>query len=86
MNKRLQALGRLRRGQRNKTEAKYEQYLELLRQSGEIQWHKFEGIKLRIGDNCFWTPDFAVMAADGVLELHDTKGSKHVFSDDARVK
>ena len=86
MNRRLQALGRLKKGERNKTEAKYEAHLERLMAAGEIQWFKFEAIKIRIGDNCFLTPDFAVMAADSTLELHDVKGSKHVFSDDARVK
>jgi len=84
--KRLHALGRLKQGQRNKTEARYEQYLELMKRAGEVLWYRFEGVKLRIGDNCFLTPDFAVMAGDGVMEMHDTKGAKAVFSDDARAK
>jgi hypothetical protein len=84
--KRLHALGRLKQGQRNKTEEKYEQHLELMKRAGEILWYKFEGIKIRLADKCFLTPDFAVMTKDGIMELHDTKGSKAIFSDDARVK
>jgi hypothetical protein len=77
------ALGRLKTGQRNKTEAAYEQNLLLLQQSGEIQWYRFEGLKLRLADNTFYTPDFAVMNKDCVLELHEVKG---FWTDDARVK
>jgi len=84
--KRLYALGRLKQGQRNKTEARYEQHLELLKRIGEVVWYRFEGVKLRIGDNCFLTPDFAVMDAEGVMEMHDVKGAKSIFSDDARAK
>jgi hypothetical protein len=76
----------MKQGQRNKTESRYEQHLEILQRAGQVLWYRFEGIKLRIGDNCFWTPDFAVMNADGGLELHDCKGGKAVFTDDARVK
>lgn len=77
------ALGRLKTGQMNKTEQAYHDRLELLRRAGEIQWFKFEGIKLRLADNTTYTADFAVMAADGTLELHEVKG---FWQDDARVK
>lgn len=77
------ALGRLPTGQRNKTEAQYEQTLELQRQAGNVLWYRFEGIKLRLADNTFYTPDFAVMRDDGVLECHEVKG---FWQDDARVK
>lgn len=85
-NKRLAALGRLKAGQMNKTEAAYAQYLEILKRAGDIQWYRFDGIKLRLADKTFLTVDFAVMAGDGVMELHDTKGSPRIFTDDARVK
>ncbi len=49
-------------------------------------WYRFEGIKLRLADNTFLTPDFAVMRADGQMELHDVKGARAVFQDDAKVK
>lgn len=82
----LRALGRLKTGERNKTEAAYEQHLEAQRRAGEVLWYRFEGIKLRLADNTFLTPDFAVMRADGQMELHDVKGARAVFQDDAKVK
>lgn len=85
-NKRLAALGRLKAGQMNKTEAAYAQYLELLKRAGDIKWYRFDGIKLRLADKTFLTVDFAVMDRDGVMELHDTKGGPGVFMDDAKVK
>ena len=51
----------------NKTEALYDIRLDALKHHGEILWYRFEGVKLRLADNTFYTPDFAVMAADGVL-------------------
>lgn len=77
------ALGRLKTGQRNKTEAAYEQTLEQMKRDGEVQWFAFEGVKLRLANNTFYTPDFAVMARDGQIELHEVKG---YWEDDARVK
>lgn len=77
------ALGRLPRGAMNKTEAAYATHLELLKRAGAVQWVRFEGLKLRLADNTFYTPDFAVMAADGVIECHEVKG---FWTDDARVK
>lgn len=80
------ALGRLPAGTMNKTEAAYDLRLDAMKHHSEIAWYRFEGIKLRLADNCFLTVDFAVMAADGVLEMHDVKGSPAIFSDDAKVK
>jgi len=67
----------------NKTEAAYAQMLEQRRAAGEVAWFKFEGIKLRLADNTFYTPDFFVMMADGALEAHEIKG---YWVDDARAK
>jgi hypothetical protein len=83
MTKRHFALGRLKVGQMNKTEALYAQRLELMKHSGVVLWWKFEGLKLRLADNTFYTPDFAVMVADGTMECHEVKGH---WEDDARVK
>lgn len=79
----MYALGRLKTGQLNKTEAAYDKHLALMQHAGEIQWRKFEGLKLRLADNTFFTPDFAVMAADGVMECHEVKG---FWLEDARAK
>lgn len=77
------ALGRLKTGEMNKTEQAYADHLSLLQRAGELLWFRFEGVKLRLADNTFYTPDFAVMAADGVMEMHEVKG---FWTDDARVK
>jgi hypothetical protein len=77
------ALGRLRTGEMNKTEAAYSAHLAELQHAGEVLWHKFEAVKLRLADNTFYTPDFAVLASSCVLELHEVKG---FWQDDARVK
>lgn len=77
------ALGRLKVGKLNKTEQAYADHLTLRQRAGEIAWFRFEGLKVRLADNTFYTPDFAVMLADGTLECHEVKGYWH---DDARVK
>ena len=80
---RILALGRLKPGALNRTEARYAAHLVALQAAGEILWHRFEGLKLRLADATFYTPDFAVLAADGVMELHEVKG---FWQDDARAK
>ena len=77
------ALGRMKAGQMNKTEAEYAEHLELLKRTGKIAWYRFEGMKFRLADNTFYTPDFAVMRSDGRLEMHEVKG---FWRDDARIK
>jgi hypothetical protein len=65
MRKQIQALGRLKTGQMNKTESAYCQHLELRKRAGEIVWYRFEGIKLRLADNTFYTPAHAcIILAD----------------------
>lgn len=84
---RLFALGRLKTGEKNKTEQRYED--EVLRPGsmiGDILWFRFEGIKLRIADNTFLTVDYAVLPLDGILTMVDVKGGQAVIQDDARVK
>ena len=84
--KALQALGRLRDGEQNATERRYEAHLEQQKQAGEILWYLFEGIKLKLAPKTFLTVDYAVMSASGQLEMHDVKGARAIFSDDAKVK
>lgn len=81
-----QALGRLKPGEMNKTEKSYAQYLDLLKHAHAIQWYSFEGMKFRLADNTFYTPDFAVMNHLNELEMHEVKGSRFIFQDDAKVK
>lgn len=77
------ALGRMKAGTMNKTEAAYGLTLEGRKAAGELLWYAFEAVKLRLADATFYTPDFVVMASDGVLEMHEVKG---FWRDDARVK
>jgi hypothetical protein len=77
------ALGRLKTGEMNKTESKYNELLKQQLHDGIIQWFKFEGLKFRLADNTTYTPDFVVMNDKGEIELHETKG---YWQDDAKVK
>jgi len=77
------ALGRLKTGAMNKTEEAYQRELELRKISGDVSWYKFEGLKFRLADNTFYTPDFAVMLSDGTMEAHEVKG---YWLDDAKAK
>lgn len=79
----MRALGRLKQGSMNKTEAAYEQILKDALYLGDIAWYRFEGTKLRLADKTFYTPDFTVMLADRQIECHEVKG---FWTDDARVK
>ena len=83
MNRPQYALGRLPVGTLNKTEESYRQRLEILKASGDVLWYRFEGMKLRLADNTFYTADFVVMNALGTVECHEVKGW---WTDDARVK
>lgn len=77
------ALGRLKQGVMNQTEAKYASHLEQLKMIGEIAWYSFEAWKFRLADKTFYSPDFIVMKTTGELEAHEVKG---YWEDDARVK
>lgn len=79
----VQALGRLKVGDMNRTEAAYAAHLERRKIAGEVAWYKFEGVKLRLADNTFYTPDYAVMLVSGEIECHEVKG---LWLDDAKVK
>lgn len=82
----MQAKGRLAKGTMNATETRYAAYLDQLRLAGEVLQWKFEAIKLQLAPDTTLTPDFMVMMADGSLEMHDVKGAKAIYTDDAKVK
>ena len=77
------ALGRMKIGRMNGMETLYDAHLTTLKAAGEIQWFAFEGMKFRLADLTFYTPDFAVMLATGKMQFHEVKG---FWEDDARVK
>jgi len=84
MLKRFQALGRLKPGTMNKTEAEYAGLLDLRKKAGDIAWWAFEPFKIRLADRTFYDVDFGVMLSDGRLEVHEVKGG--FITDDGRVK
>ena len=67
----------------NATEAEYARLLDSEKQAGAVAWWKFEGLKFRLADNTFYTPDYAVLRADGLMEVHEVNG---FWQDDARAK
>ena len=77
------ARGRRKPGEMNKLESEYNDRLALLLHNGEIDWFKYEGIKLRLAPATFLTPDFFVMLANGEMEVHEVKG---FMEGDALVK
>jgi hypothetical protein len=92
------ALGRKKEPGMNKTEKLYAEQLELRRQVGEILWWSFEGMSFKIGERCYYTPDFPVLMANCELHCIDVKGTQtkttkagdiyetDYTEDDARVK
>ena len=81
---RMQALGRLKGGEMNKTEAAYARHLEALKFTGDVLDFWFEEMKFKVGTPaCWYTPDFVVQMKSGVLEIHEVKGH---WEDDALVK
>lgn len=86
MHKSLQALGRLKAGEMNKTEKAYDSHLKRMLNEGKILWYKFEAIKFRLADRTYYTPDFLVLNNRNELEVHEVKGSPSIFFDDAKVK
>ena len=78
-----QALGRMKAGKMNKTEAAYADVLEGRKYAGEVAWYAFEPINIRLADKCFYSPDFMVMLSSGEIEIHEVKG---FWTDDALVK
>ena len=77
------AHGRLPATAMNGLEREYSAHLELLRHVGEILWHKFDAVSLRLADKTWFHTDFAVLEANGTFSLRETKGW---MRDDANVK
>jgi hypothetical protein len=80
---RYEAVGRMKSGDMNKTEAAYANYLEVQKRIGEVLWYEFEPMNLRLADKCFYKVDFLVLPKNHHLEVHEVKG---YWTDDALVK
>ena len=61
-------------GVMNQTETAYSEMLQVRQEAGEIAAWWFEAIKFKLADNCHYSPDFAVLFADGSMEFIDAKG------------
>lgn len=85
-------LGSTAKGVMNKTEAKFAQLLESRKLAGEIVHYRYEAVKLCVVPGqpgkrqaVWYTPDFLVLHATGLVEMIDVKGSGG-WEDTARVK
>lgn len=76
--------GKLPPGVMNKTEAKYAFVLEALKRNGQISEYYFEAIKFRLGDNCYYTPDFMIIDNQGVVSFDEIKGG--FIMEDSAIK
>ena len=74
MNKRVMALGRMKSGVMNRLEKEYSLVLDAMQARGEVLWWCFEGLTFKLAEGSRYTPDFAVLMADGQIEIHETKG------------
>lgn len=70
-------------GEMNGLERAWSQDLDLRVLSGEIASYIYEGVKFRLADRTWYTPDFFVILADGTIEIHEAKG---FMEEDANVK
>ncbi len=57
----------------NGLESAYDAHLQTLHAAGEVVWHRFEPMKLRLATGAYYKPDFGVQTRNG-FELHETKG------------
>lgn len=82
-------------GVMNKAEQGYAAHLETRRLRGEIDWFKFEAVKLKLADKTFFSPDFLVLTGLGELQVHEVKAAwkdkktnqhKMHIEDDANIK
>lgn len=63
-----------KRPRMNKLESEWAMILEARKRAGEILWYQFEGLRLRLGEGAYFTPDFPVLNANGTLEFLECKG------------
>ena len=64
----------------NQLETDYHTHLQERMVMGEIIWMRYEAITLKLGQDCRYTPDFAIMLPDCTIELHETKGFMHDYA------
>jgi hypothetical protein len=77
------ALGR-HQNTMNKTEATHAMDLEMRKRVGEILDYHWQPLRLKLGADCTYEPDFLLIMADLSIEFHEVKGG--FITDDAIVK
>jgi hypothetical protein len=76
-------------GKMNKGEAAYATHLECQKRAGHITDYWYEGMTLKLADDCRLTCDFLVINADAEVELHEVKPAskgKYFAREDSKVK
>lgn len=59
---------------RSRLEAAYATHLAELQAGGAVaHWH-YECVRFRLADGCWYKPDFAVIYADGAVDIVEVKG------------
>lgn len=86
VKRRIFGKGIKRPGVMNKTESAYASVLEERKRSGEIAEYWYEGIKLRLADKTFYTPDFFIMHVNGELHAVDVKGGWIMETSNVKIK
>jgi hypothetical protein len=61
-------------GQMNLTESRYAETLQIRKLAGEVIEWWFECVTFKLADDTRYSPDFAVLFADGSMEFIDAKG------------
>jgi hypothetical protein len=71
----------------NQSEARFSRLLDAMQQQGRIREWRFQAVKLRLADLTWYTPDFRVITAEGLVIFIEFKGSWSApHQDDSRVK
>jgi len=55
-------------------ERDYGEHLLGRKAAGEVDWYAYEGMTLKLADDCRLTIDWSVMLSSGEMELHECKG------------
>lgn len=79
----MKAKVRVIKSKMNRWEERYTTVLRACKGAGTVVDWRYEGLTLKLGHDCRYTPDFLVVMADGTLELHEIKGFRR---DDSMVK
>lgn len=79
----MQAKGRLKSGELNKTEQEFQEELERRKHIGTIKWYRFHPFNLRLANGLFYRPDVLVLDSSDQLIVYEVKG---FWTDDAVAK